>query len=168
MRRRSAALAAVVLAVIALAGCAPEGPAPEEPDDPAGIIEEQFDEPTDLDVEGMPPECAVVSVGWYPGVDISNIENMPADWPAPPEGSTLCSTQSGGSIQTAAYASPQEFAEIAAFYQEALPAGFTAETVSGADNGTGYDSLDGNGPGIAFQVRENDGGFTLAFANEAP
>ncbi|WP_435528014.1 hypothetical protein [Microbacterium aurantiacum] len=53
-----------------------------------------------------------------------------------------------------------------AFYEAALPAGFTAEHVSGEKNGTGYGSLEGDGPGIAFQVRENDGGFTLASAAE--
>lgn len=167
MKRRSAALAAVLLASIALAGCSGDAPASDRIDDPAGTVEEDFDTPVDVDVEGMPPECAVVSVGWYPGIDISNVENMPADWPAPPEDSTLCATSSGGSIQTAAYASPLSIDEVLAFYEAALPAGFTAAQVSGEENGTGYESLEGNGPGIAFQVRENDGGFTLAFAAEA-
>lgn len=166
MRRRSAASAAVVLAVIALVGCSPEGSRPEEPVDPAGIVEEEFDTHVDADVEGMPPECAVVAVGWYPGIDISNVENLPADWPPAPRDSVLCATRGGGSIHTAAYASPLSIDEVFAFYEAALPAGFTAEHVSGEENGTGYESLEGNGPGIAFQVRENDGGFTLAFAVE--
>jgi hypothetical protein len=115
----------------------------------------------------MPPECAAVTAGWYPGIDIENVDHMPAGWPAPPEGSTLCSTLSGASIETAVYASTRGLEEIFAYYEDALPAGYNAMKTSGDDNGTGYAALDGNGGGTVFQVRENDGGFTLAFADEA-
>lgn len=167
MRRRAAGLTTVALIAIALAGCAGADTSSEGVADPSGIHEEDFDRPSTDDVDGMPPECAVVGVGWYPGIDIANVETMPADWPEAPEGATLCSTLSGGSVQTAVYASDWGTDAIFEYYGDSLPAGYTATQASGADNGTGYATLEGNGPGVAFQVRENDGGFTLAFANEA-
>ena len=167
MRRQSAVIAALVLTAGALTGCASEDADSDTPADPAGIQEEAFDDPTDIAVDGQPPECVAVSVGWYPGVDIASLDNSPSDWPAPPEGSTLCSTSSGGSIETASYASALGIDEILAYFKDELPSSYSAEVTSGEDNGTGYESLDGNGPGVAFQVRENDGVFTLAFANEA-
>ena len=167
MRRKSVAVGVCLLAALTLTGCVGGAePVPEEPTTAAGILEGDVGEQTELGDEEMPQECATVSVGWYPGVDVASLGNMPGDWPAPPAESTLCSTVSGSSIETAAYASPLGIDDVFAFYEAALPAAYESERLDGDDTGTGYASLTANGPGLAFEVRENDGGFTLAFANE--
>ncbi|GAA2250222.1 hypothetical protein N1031_19945 [Herbiconiux moechotypicola] len=114
----------------------------------------------------VPEECLAVSVTSWPGADLADVESIPASWPQPPSGSVLCSTGGGGSTETAAYASPLAIDEILAHYESSLGSEYSFERFSGEENGTGYDSLDGSGPGVGFQVRENDGGFTLVFATD--
>lgn len=133
----------------------------------AGIQPAQSGDEGGAGDEQIPAECVTVAIGWHPGVDIADVEAMPGDWPEPPKGSTLCSTSGGDSVETAAYASDLPIEDVFAHYESALPDGYGSAHVSGADTGTGYPSLDGSGPGIAFEIRQNDGGFTLVFAREA-
>lgn len=143
-------------AVLGLSGCSFTVDAGGPMDGP-GIAAE---DPGPIDI---PAECDGVGVGWYPGVDIANVESQPQDWPAPPAESTLCSTAGGGNTETATYANAAPFDAIVAHYADALPAGYTGEQSTGEENGTGYATLDGAGSGVRFQVRETEGGFTLVF-----
>jgi len=154
----------IIAAALLLAGCQA---APVGGIEPAAPDHGSIDEPiVDVDSE-IPEECIDVAVGWYPGVSIDSLETVPAGWPAPPADAILCSTSSGGTIETASYATSLAFDELAAHYLADLPSEYTAAVISGDENGTGYDTVDGNGPGIAFQISERDGGFRLAFAREA-
>ncbi len=161
-----APLAALLAAsALVFAGCTASPSAPPGPEATSGIFDPPPADDRDVDVDAeVPEECLTVSVGWYPGVDIANVENLPGAWPQPPDGSTLCSTAGGAGIETAAYASPLSIDEIFAHYESQLGGSYTTSRTTGAENGTGYETLDGEVDGIGFQIRRNDGGFTVAFA----
>jgi len=152
----------VVTAALSLVACgAADAPTSESPATSDTGSDQSTRDSHDI---GMPEECTRVSAGWLPGADIADVEALPADWPAPPDGSTLCMTLSGGSTETAAYASPLPIEDVFAHYEANLPPGLTVARSTGEENGTGYDTLDGEGAGISFQIRRNDGGFTLVVA----
>ncbi|WP_308797330.1 hypothetical protein [Agromyces silvae] len=161
-------LIAALAAAFALAGCT--GGAGDV--DPAGIEEAEsyvedgaLDEAIeDREALGVPEECAAAYLGAVVPADIADVEAIPADWPEPPAGSTLCVTGGGGSVETASYAATAGIDEVIAHYESALPASYERFRVSGEENGTGYESLDGQGADVAFQIRESDGGFVIAFA----
>lgn len=171
-RARSRLLLALgVAAALALTGCAGGAGADQGADpgaiEPAdelvedGALEDALGDREDL---GVPEECAAAFVGAVGPADLADVEARPADWPEPPSGSTLCVTGGGGSVETASYASTAGIEEVLAHYESALPAAYERFRVSGEENGTGYESLDGQGAEVAFQIRESDGGFVIAFA----
>ncbi|WP_164861749.1 hypothetical protein, partial [Microbacterium sp. CPCC 204701] len=114
----------------------------------------------------VPEECAQAFPLAYAPADIAMIESLPVDWPAPPAGAILCVTSEtvGGSSETASYATETPIGDVLAHYEAQLP-GYDLDRSDGAENGTGYATLDGTNGDIAFQVRETDGGFILAFGS---
>jgi len=165
LRGRSALVAVTVAGALALVGCqAVDSAVPGSSGDRGVVGAADGAQDPVADVAGdMPEECVEVTIGWYPGVDIADVDLMPADWPAPPSGSTLCSTSTGGSIQTASYASPLSIDDVFAHYEAGLPDAYTTVRLSGEETGTGYESLEGENGEVGFEIRRNDGGFTLAF-----
>lgn len=147
---------------VALAGCSTSV---ERPGDPVwGDVVDQL-----VDDEGTgdaPEECLEVSIYSVAGADIADVTSQPADWPAPPAGSVLCATSGSANAETASYASALTIDEVFDHYASSLPSGYDAVVLSGEENGTGYASLDGAGAGVAFQIRANDGGFTIVFASD--
>jgi hypothetical protein len=109
-----------------------------------------------------PEECLQpfpISVG---GATLDDVELVPADWPAEPAGAVLCGT--GGTLDGnqdyAQFAVPLDAEAVLAYYEGALPAGYTVEptdTVSGP-------GLTGTAGTITFVVEPKDGGVNLVFA----
>jgi hypothetical protein len=159
-----------VAAAFALTGCAGgadpgAGAGAIEPADGEHVDDGAADEALeDREALGVPEECAAAFLGAVVPADLADVEAHPADWPEPPAGSTLCVTGGGGSVETASYAATAGIDEVLAHYESALPASYERFRVSGEENGTGYESLDGQGGDVAFQIRETDGGFIIAFA----
>lgn len=111
---------------------------------------------------GVPEECFEV-YPWATGpADISTLELLPEGWPEAPEGSTLCTVNTGGGTETAAFVTELPPEDVLAHYEQGL-ASHAPTRVSGEDNGTGYASLDGViGDALSFQIREAEGGFMFA------
>lgn len=115
--------------------------------------------------EGVPEECFAV-YPWATGpADINSLELLPDGWPEAPDGSTLCTVNTGGGTETAAFVTELPAEEVLAHYEQAL-AMHSPTRVSGEDNGTGYASLDGViGEALSFQIREAEGGFMFALVD---
>ncbi len=175
--RRSAVVAAAVGVLGLLGGCAapPQAVPPIDdqtaaPVDPTGSPlddgEGSPDDPaTDPEPMGeVPEECLAGFPMAMPDADIADLELMPADWPAPPAGSTLCITMGtvGGSTESAGYAVDLPIEDVFAHYEAAVQ-GYETLRTDGMENGSGYATLDGIGSDVDFQIRERDGGFTLMF-----
>jgi len=161
--RLAGALAALSIAGL-LASCSADaestGPAVSGP----GDEQEEVSMPLpDERAPGVPEEC-FEHYPWATGpADPAALTSQPDDWPDPPAGSTLCATSGGGASEMASYVTPASTEEILDHYESALQ-GYQVSRISGEENGTGYDSLDGsNDRGLSFQVREADGGFILTF-----
>lgn len=164
---RTALAAVCAAAALALGGCSFSlGTSLDQGADAADEPDRTVEDLTDdlADDAGVPEECLAVSIASFPGADLADVAALPADWPEPPAGSILCATSDGGTTETAAYAASVAFDRVVAHYESSLPAAYETVRLSGEENGTGYASLDGVGPGVGFQIRENDGGFTLVFA----
>ena len=152
------AVAPLLLALAACSGgAAGTGPAVSELHDG-----EQMPLPEER-AEGVPDECFEV-YPWAPGTaSLDDLQLVPADWPAAPADATLCTTTGGGAVETAAFVGDQPAEQILAHYETALD-GYELARVSGEQNGTGYESLDGSdGGAFTFQIREAEGGFLLTF-----
>lgn len=160
-------LAAIIVAV--LTGCAAPGGGDSTPGDEAPAAEAPGAEElpaVDPAAGAVPEECAEAFPLAYEPADIAMIESLPADWPAPPGGATLCMTSEtmDGSSETASYATESPIDDVFAHYEAQL-SGYDVFRSDGAENGTGYATLDGTNGDIAFQVREADGGFILVFGS---
>lgn len=160
LARAGAPVAALAALVLALAGCAA----------PAG--DEVFDAaPEEATLESpertgdVPQECGESFPLAVVPADIADVELQPADWPAPPPGAVLCLTTGSfdDSTESASYATEAAFADVLAHYESGL-AGYELSHTDGAENGTGYDALDGWNADTTFQIRERDGGFVIVFA----
>ncbi|GAB2551328.1 hypothetical protein [Leucobacter ruminantium] len=162
---RRSAVGAALLGVLVLAGCSAGGnaevAAPEETGASAPLPEET--------APGVPEECAEV-YPWATGpASLDDLALVPDGWPEAPEGATICTTQSGGAVETASYVTESPSEEVFAHFEGAL-AQYAPVRISGEENGTGYASLDSSdGGAFGFQIREAEGGFVIAFVdNEAP
>lgn len=155
-------LAAVTLAL--LVGCAGATGGAGAPalarDDPAPTSPESIEQPS----ADVPEECAEAFPLAFAPADIADIALQPADWPAPPDGATLCATAEtlGGGTETASYAFDEPIEAALGHYESALT-GYELHRADGAESGTGWATLDGTGSDVSFQVREADGGFVLVF-----
>lgn len=110
-----------------------------------------------------PEECAAAFPQAIGSPSLSDVEALPADWPAPPAGSTLCITASalgGGGSESLSYATEASKDAVLEHYEGAL-AGFA---VSRETAPTGGDMLVGDGEGMSFQIRVGDGTILIALA----
>ena len=153
------ALAALSLGLISCTG------SPQAASDPAVSGPAAEDGAMPLPEEraaGVPEECFEV-YPWATGpAEIDTLELLPDGWPEAPDGSTLCTVNTGGGTETAAFVTEQPPEEVLAHYEQGL-ASYAPVRVSGEDNGTGYASLDGViGEALSFQIREAEGGFMFA------
>ena len=180
MRRWAAVAAAVAVGVLGvLGGCATPPQALPPIDDRTGSPADPTASPLD-DGEGspdgpttdpepmgeVPQECREGFPMAMPDADIADLELMPTDWPAPPAGSTLCTTMGtvGGSTESAGYAVDLPIEDIFAHYENAVQ-GYETVRTDGTENGTGYATLDGIGAEVDFQIRQREGGFDLLFVS---
>ncbi|MFI5428169.1 hypothetical protein ACHMWU_17150 [Aeromicrobium sp. UC242_57] len=95
--------------------------------------------------------------------DIADVQMLPASWPAPPAGSTLCQTSEtvGGSREEVDYATDLPPAEVFAAYEQALDPSFE---VSRDTSGLGDEVLIGVADGVDFQISADEGKFSIALA----
>lgn len=123
--------------------------------------------PVDQPAPGVPPECAEV-YPWAPGpVDLTTLTLLPEDWPQPPEGSTLCTVNTGGVTEMAAYVVDLPAEKILDYYESKLER-YDLTRSTGEENGTGYAALEGaDGDALTVQIREAERGFLLAFIGTA-
>lgn len=170
-RGRVLAASAAIAGLLFLAACAAEADEPnvvaDDVIDGAAVADEGDagdSDPSQL----VPEECSDAYVLAAAPADIAEIALMPADWPAPPDGAILCMTSEtmDGSSETASYASHTGIEGVFDHYSAAL-SGYEIFRADGAETGTGYATLDGVGAGVAFQIRETDGGFVLVFGSES-
>ncbi|SNS03460.1 hypothetical protein SAMN04488107_0964 [Geodermatophilus saharensis] len=115
------------------------------------------------DVAGadVPEECTAAFPLTVTGdADIADVESVPADFPPPPDGATLCETggTADGGQEYANYASGLGAEEVLAHYESAAPGAERTET------GLGEPAVSGTAGGVFWQVEPVDGGFRLVFA----
>lgn len=151
----SKATAMLAVAVLALVGCGSAGS-----DDVAKPADGAAPDVTSGDV---PPECKAAFPAAFGTPDIADVRLLPADWPAPPTGSTLCQTSEtvGGSQEEVDYATELAPAEIFAAYESALGTSYQATREK---SGLGADVLVGVANGVDFQISAEAGKFTIALA----
>lgn len=153
MRRPWAPAAGLALAAVllALAGCSATDTAPASPDPVA-----ESDETSENAQSDVPEECATAFPQAFAAPDLSDVEALPADWPDPPPGSTLCLTSSGlgdAATESLSYVTDAEAAAVLTHYEQAL-AGYATERTPSP---TGGEMLTGDGSGIGFQVQPGAG-----------
>lgn len=150
--RRAVVTGAVVTAVaLFLAGC-------------SGAPDAEGTEPVEQAVPdtetGAPEECGTAFPHAMGIPDPAEVESLPADWPEPPAGSTLCLTASalGDGGESLSYATEASADAVLAHYEDAL-AGYAVwrETAP-----TGGEMLAGDGETVSFQVRAGDGTIVIA------
>lgn len=173
------ALLGAVLA--ALAGCAtPIGlgtdvglPTDDPTTAPGPAAEPDDAEPDDLEPDpgtgaagGISQTCLDLFPQSAAGVGTLDLE--PAGWPDPPADSTLCYSAEtlDGLSETASYVSSAAPEEVFAHYEAALGTQYDVVHSDGQENGTGFETLDGSGAGIGFQIRASEGGFTIVFVTD--
>ncbi|MDF1478338.1 hypothetical protein PYV02_04500 [Leifsonia sp. H3M29-4] len=107
-------------------------------------------------VPGAPAECA----GSFPfsigPATLDDLGLLPADWPAPPEGSVLCATThtNGGLTETADFVTELAPGGVLAHYTSALPARARLERTVDA-------TLVGSIGAVSFEIRPDEGRFTI-------
>lgn len=149
-----------LLALAACSGAAGTGAAVSE------LHDEVIEMPLPSEqAEGVPDECFEV-YPWAMGpASFDSLEIVPADWPAAPAEATICTTNTGGTVETAAFVTELPAEQVFAHYESKL-GGYELARVSGDENGTGYASLDGSdGGAFTFQIREAEGGFQITLIN---
>lgn len=156
-------LALAALAALALTGCAAAAPDDAVAEDVAAQDAIEPAEGEEL-VADVPEECREAFPTAGQPADLADVDLLPADWPAPPAGATLCLTMDtvGGTSESASYAADLAIDDVFAHYESAL-SGYDMFRADGAENGTGYATLDGVGADVDFQIRESNGGFVLLF-----
>ncbi len=111
---------------------------------------------------GVPEECAEPFPLALTKPDPASVTLRPASWPEPPVDAVLCSTSAimDGGQESMDYATDASADEVLAAYEAALAdLGATID-----DQGTGIDMVVGETDGTSFQVRPQDGGFVVFFA----
>ncbi|MGY1609850.1 MULTISPECIES: hypothetical protein [unclassified Geodermatophilus] len=109
----------------------------------------------------VPEECTAAFPLTVTGdADIADVESVPADFPEPPAGATLCETggTADGGQEYANYASDLGAEEVLAHYESAAPGAERTET------GLGEPAVSGSAGDVFWQVETVDGGFRLVFA----
>lgn len=166
-RRTRVALSAVAvgLAAVALVGCGDD----DDTDTGAGVdlplVGDESPDVEDLAGDlppGVPEECAAFMFVMEPA-DPDDLD-LPAEWPAPPGDSTLCTVSStlDGTMQ-AEYAIEAEGEAVLAHYETELG----AEWNLAREAGIGQEILTGYQDTVGFQVQPTDGGFRLVVRDDA-
>ena len=108
----------------------------------------------------VPEECTAAFPLTVAGADIADVESIPADFPEPPSGSTLCETggTADGGQEYANYATDLGAEEVLAHYESGAPAAERTET------GLGEPAVSGTAGDVFWQVEPVDGGFRVVFA----
>lgn len=163
--RRAATLAGLLLSVPLFGACgddadstAGDPPAAQEADAGAGAEADGLD-PAD---SGVPEECAEAFPVAFGAPDLKALTLLPADWPEPPAGATLCQTTStaDGSIETADYATDAPAEEVLSAYESALAPSYD---VARNDEGLG-EVLTGTAGSVVFELSTRDGAYSIAFS----
>jgi hypothetical protein len=159
-RRSSAALTGALLtAGLLLTACGGD-PEAEAAAALEAAVEDAAEEVGDTSGGGGLPEAPEECLEAFPlsvgGATLDDVELIPADWPAAPDGAVLCGT--GGTLEGnqayAEYAVPLDGAALLGHYQTAFPAGYTVEpteTISGP-------GLSGAAGEVYFTVEPREGG----------
>lgn len=161
IRRAALSLGGALLLTSLLAGCA----APASPADPGDAIPVEPDGGTGAEQPAIPEElevCAEKFPQAFELPDTADVEILPGDWPAAPDGSTLCLTSEGFGeppMESLSYVTDASPEEIVAYYESALAA-YALERSPGA----GGEMLSGSGAGIGFQIQPAEGSFVIALA----
>jgi hypothetical protein len=163
--RRSPAVLALLAAGLLLTACGGDAEA-----DAAAALEPAVEEAAgnvagaadDAALPPAPEECLTpfpLSVG---GATLDDVDLIPADWPAAPDGAVLCGTggTADGNQDYAEYAVPLDGEALLAYYQGVFPAGYTVEPTD-TIHGPG---LTGTAGDVTFVVEPRDGGLNLLFA----
>lgn len=111
--------------------------------------------------DGVPEECAVF-IGTIEPADPADLDALPAEWPEPPAGSTLCSVSHGGTT-TIQYASDTVPDEVLTYYETELGASWDPVREAGA----GDEILTGYSDTVGFQIQPRDGGFRISITDDA-
>jgi hypothetical protein len=156
---RSPALSAALLAAgLLLTACGGDA----EADTAAAVESAVEDAVEDAGLPPAPEECLTpfpLAVGV---ATLDDVDLIPADWPAAPDGAVLCGT--GGTLDGnqdyAEYAVPLDGAALLAYYEGVFPAGYTVEPTD-TIHGPG---LTGTAGEVTFVVEPRDGGLNLIFA----
>lgn len=153
--RTSKPVVLLAIAVFALAGCSSGSSDPV-----AGSTGGATSDSTRAD---QLPECKAAFPAAFGVPDIADVRLLPAGWPAPPAGSTLCQTSEtvGGSREEADYATDLSPEEIFAAYEAALDPSYN---VNREKSGIGADVLVGAADGVDFQISADAGKFSIALA----
>lgn len=155
-------LGALALTVtLVLTGCSGSGD-PAESLDPAGAPTAKQSEGDQA--PGVPKECAEPFPYAMGPADLADVEMLPAQWPDPPAGSTLCVTSGtvGESQENADYASDLPGDAVLAAYEAALEGVYD---VTREEDGLGAPILTGVADGAGFQISTDPGRFRLTFVS---
>ncbi len=152
LRLAMATLAVVAAATVSMAGC-------------TATTAEDTSDPTVTAMSdggaGAPKECANAFPQAIGTPSLSDVESLPADWPEPPAGSTLCITASAlgdRGTESLSYATQTSADAVLAHYERLLK-GFK---VSREPAPTGGEMLVGDSEEVSFQLRAGDGTFVIA------
>lgn len=161
---RGALSAGLLLLLVGLGGCTAEGGPAAQPDATVAPTDTTTETSTDTTTEdspdAAPEECATAFPQAFTAPDLAEVDALPADWPDPPEGSTLCLTSSGlgeAAIESMSYATEAAEAAVLTYYEQAL----AAYTVERTPSPTGGEMLAGDGGGIGFQVQPGEGSIVI-------
>ncbi|WP_194409612.1 hypothetical protein [Microbacterium cremeum] len=145
----------VVAFTVALAGCT-GAPQPE--------AEKPAEQVTADASSDAPEECADAFPHAIGTPSLAEVEALPADWPEPPAGSTLCLTASAlgdGGSESISYATPATADAVLAYYEDALGGYSVARETSP----TGGEMLVGDGGAVSFQIRPGEGSIVIALVS---
>lgn len=120
-------------------------------------------ESSDISPAAALPECKAAFPAAFGEADIAEAQLLPANWPPPPAGATLCQTSEtvDGSREDVDYATELTADEVYAAYEEALDPSFGVKRET---SGIGAEILVGVADGVNFQIAAAEGKFTIGLA----
>ena len=157
---RGALSAGLLVLLVGLVGCTAAGGPAAQPDATVAPTDTATDTTGGDASDAAPEECATAFPQAFTAPDLAEVEALPAGWPDPPEGSTLCLTSSGlgeAAIESISYATEAAEAAVLAHYEQEL----AAYAVERTPSPTGGEMLTGDGAGIGFQVQPGEGSIVI-------
>lgn len=164
-RRRGTTVTVLAAAALlaSLTACSSGGdsgdPAAE---DPGVSVTDEVDVPVSADV---PEACRTPYPLAFAPASLDDVSRLPADWPEPPSGSTLCMTRStvDDAHETAEYATVLAPEAVLSAYEASVPAAYGATR---EDDGIGRPMLVGAANGVWFQITPDTDRFKIVFGSE--